>query len=161
MIAALLSVALAAPPSHIETPIHVFAGPTRLCGQYFALRIPAGTRVRWEGSIDFDIYHVEGRDGGWGFYEGFAPDAGGARETVSLPDGREVRRLHDGDQFSYLIRTVTSPQPYYLHIFGESLRGDATDLARLARFNTGTPAQTNCREPSRERYRLRWLRNLR
>ena len=161
MIAALLAAALAAPPAHIEPPSHVFVGPALLCGEHFAYRIPAGTRVRWQGQIDFDMYEVGGDQGRWGFYEGFAPDDEGSRETVTLPDGRQILRLRTGERVSYLIRTVTDPQPDFVHVGGASLRGDATDLALLARFTFGTPAQTGCREPSREVYRLRWLRNLR
>lgn len=162
MIAALLAAALSAQSPHIEPPSHVFAGPFLLCGEYFAFRIPAGARVRWEGQVDFDTYRVEGRQGGWGFYEGFAPDSDATRrDTITLPGGRQVQRLHRGSSFAYLIQTATAPQPYFLHLFGDSLRGDATDLARLARFTFGSRVQTGCTEPSREFYRLRWLRNLR
>ena len=163
MIAALLAATLSGQLPRIEPPSHTFTGPMRLCGQFFALQVGAGTRVRWEGQIDFDIYQVEGRDGGWSFYEGFAPDADSdVREAVTLPDGRIVQRLRSGDgEIGYLIRTVMDPQPYFVHVVGSALRGDAADLGRLAHFTFGAPAQTGCREPSRERYRLRWWNNLR
>lgn len=128
----------------------IIGGPRHFCGFNFAMDVAADERASWQEGPDFYLYSLQSARGGFGIYEGFAPDKfQNSLERMEVA-GRQIERLRAPDgSFSYLIGipTIESPSSY-IHLYGRVWRGDATDLPMLARIKVGGQREIGCDGPT-------------
>ena len=127
----------------------VFQGPLHFCGHFFALDLAGDEKASWQQGPDFNVYALMSQRGGFGIYEGFAPstpDKGGT--TINVPGFRKVERFREDDGgYSYLIQLPSDGPRFYLHLFGQVWKGDATDLPLIRRVKV-KPANIDCDRPT-------------
>lgn len=146
----ILLVTLAVPAfASIPDEERIFKGPMHFCGHFFALDLAADEVAAYSEGPDFDLYRLQSPRGGFGVYEGFAPDTfENERETIKVRGFRKVERLRDPDgSFSYLIHLPKRRLQYFLHLYGQTWKGNDSDLPLISRLKA-KPAKTGCKEPT-------------
>jgi hypothetical protein len=126
----------------------VLDGPGRFCSEFFAVDLVRSEKMTRKWGPDFYLYFFEGSTGGFGLYEGFAPNTSDfTRSAVEVAGFPKAERLTAGNgQHGYLIplkRGAEGPQ-FFLHLYGAAWRGDDRDLALISRLKLGDPKENHC-----------------
>lgn len=130
-----------------------FDGPLHFCGHNFSLEAASDEKIGYERGPDFDVYSLQSSRGGFGIYEGFAPETfRNSRRTIRVQGFRKVERLKDEEgSYSYLISLPKRPgdgPPSFVHVWGEVWKGDDSDLLLLRRLKVGDSQLTGCNRPT-------------
>lgn len=129
----------------------VFEGPRRYCGSRFAIDLRAGERIRLEHGPDFLLEGLESPSGGFGLYEGFAPQYGPGTDRVDAGLEKPTYRIGSSSAgFGYVIWTGDQTRPFYTHVWGQAFKGTAKDYSLLRRLQFGDTAKRGCGKPSFE-----------
>ena len=128
----------------------LFSGPMHFCGNLFAMDLAADEKASWEPGPDFILYRLQSRCGGFGIYEGFAPDTfENSHQSVTIRGFPKVERLRAKDgSYSYLITLPKSEIQMYLHLYGQVWKGNDTDFALVSRVRIGDAKAIGCTHPT-------------
>ena len=131
------------------TPDRVFAGPARYCGRSFAIDLAAGDRVEVQQGPDFTLEALISPRGGFGLYEGFAPQDGTGDRQVDAGLGLPTYRLTKRHgEIGYVIWTGSKAAPFFVHLWGLAFKGTDRDFPLLRRLQFGADAKRGCAKPS-------------
>ena len=145
---------LAAPAFSQDDQPQVYRGPARFCGYKFAVDLQGDEHVEIQHGPDFTLEGLVSPRGGFGLYEGFAPQYGTGDERVEAGLGRPTYRLAKRDNaFGYVIWTGDKPHPFYLHVWGMAFKGKAQDFRLLQRLQVGDASKRGCPKPTFEQER--------
>ncbi|WP_010544671.1 hypothetical protein [Sphingomonas elodea] len=129
----------------------VFEGPLRYCGSKFAIDLRAGERIRLNYGPDFLLEGLESPSGGFGLYEGFAPQDGPGTDRVDAGLAKPTYRVGSSSKgFGYVIWTGSQTEPFYTHVWGQAFKGTTEDYSLLRRLQFGDAAKRDCAKPSFE-----------
>jgi hypothetical protein len=145
--------ALAAPAAAQDAATEqekLLSGPMHFCGNLFAVDLAADEKASWQRGPDFTLYSLQSRRGGFGIYEGFAPDTfENSHQSVTIPGFRKVERLRaKNGSYSYLITLPKSEIQMYLHLYGQVWKGNDTDFALVSRVRLGDAKTIGCTHPT-------------
>jgi len=110
--------------------------------------LKADEQIEIQSGPDFDLEGLISPRGGFGLYEGFAPQNGTGDVKVDaglpLPTYRVGKAAGD---FGYVIWTGTRVHPYFIHVWGAAFKGDRRDYRLLRRLQLGASAKRGCAKP--------------
>ena len=145
------AIILAHSPMLSISPSQTFAGPLRYCGLKFAINLEAGERIEVQRGPDFMLEGLVSPTGGFGLYEGFAPQNGTGDTNVEAGLGRPSYRVGTKENdFGYVIWTGDEVRPYFVHVWGMAFTGTDKDFPLLRRLQFGDKAKGGCAKPSFE-----------
>ncbi|UYY79004.1 hypothetical protein [Sphingomonas sp. R1] len=129
----------------------VFEGPQRYCGLRFAIDLQAGERIRLRYGPDYLLEGLESPSGGFGLYEGFAPQDGRRTDKVEAGLNRPTYRVgSQSEGYGYVVWTGDNAREFYTHVWGQVFKGTAEDYPLLRRLQFGGAAKRGCAKPSVE-----------
>jgi len=141
-----LGMALAQPAAAQDAPQR-FQGPLHYCGVEFATDLAADETTEAQHGPDFILERLIGPRGGFGIYEGSAPQYGPGEDKVEAGLGVPTYRLKAQDGIrGYVIWTGSVSHPFYLHVYGEAFKGTDDDFRLLKRLQFGDAR--HCARPS-------------
>jgi len=126
-----------------------FSGPARYCGYAFAIDLEPDEHVEVQNGPDFMLEGFVSPRGGFGLYEGFAPQDGTGDKKIEAGLPKPTYRLKKRDDaFGYVIWTGDKSHPFYLHVWGAAFKGNDQDFPLLRRLQLGDAGKRDCPQPT-------------
>ena len=146
-----ISAVIATPVFAQDAPERTFPGPARYCGQTFAIDLEPGDHIDVTRGPDFLLEGLVSARGGFGLYEGFAPQDGTGDKRVDAGLGAPTYRIGErGGDVGYVVWTGTKAQRFYVHVWGQAFKGGEEDYPLLRRLQFGAAAKRGCPKPTLE-----------